>query len=494
MCLLTEAGVTTMRKISPLYRSLRCALPACLVLATSALLLQPGSANAQLGEATSIARAMRPEYMTRDVQIFVEGLQLDPSQAMIVETLFDDYNDTFELGLEGMSAQIEGMREQILEMKDDQDRLLDLVLVPISQWLVKRDALGEELLGNVQVILMPYQLELYPKFEQRLYREKHLHEGRFSGESTDLIRIYRDMQLDRQYQEQSDLVVDQYGHKLHDVLTQRTKALYGSPKDIKRLMHPTARDAEQNLIEIDEISRLRVQVREVNDEYAQLISDALPAAEADAFFNKVMEKSYPRVFRSTPAERIFEDAVIREDLDPDVITSIVALMQQYGIELEASNIDLLEAIRRDEPKKPRATAEVAMMRRLGEPIPRQGLDDIRNAIRARDELSRQYISQLRGLLSEEQFAELPGARRWIPREERRVNPVRIPDKGAQNGNKASAANNFKSTGEEVDSRGRVNATGAPGNDVENKKKSKTQSEDSDSEKDSTNTESSEDNS
>jgi hypothetical protein len=207
-----------------------------------------------------------------------------------------------------------------------------------------------------------------------------------------------------------------------------------------------------------------------------------------------MEKSYPRVFRSTPAERIFEDAVIREDLDPDVITSIVALMQQYGIELEASNIDLLEAIRRDEPKKPRATAEVAMMRRLGEPIPRQGLDDIRNAIRARDELSRQYISQLRGLLSEEQFAELPGARRWIPREERRVNPVRIPDKGAQNGNKASAANNFKSTGEEVDSRGRVNATGAPGNDVENKKKSKTQSEDSDSEKDSTNTESSEDNS
>ena len=134
------------------------------------------------------------------------------------------------------------MRDQIMEMKDDQDRLLDLVLAPISQWLVERDALGEELLSNVQVILVPYQIELYPAFEQRLYREKHLNEGRFSGESTDLVRVYRDMQLDRQHQEEADLVLEQYGHKLHDALKQRTKALYGSPTDIKRLMKPiTAR-------------------------------------------------------------------------------------------------------------------------------------------------------------------------------------------------------------------------------------------------------------
>ena len=92
-----------MRHFKIPHHSLFSLLPAWLVLATATLWVQPAPTNAQLGEATSIARAMRPEYMTRDVQIFVEGLQLDPSQAMIIETLFDDYNDAFELGLEQMS-------------------------------------------------------------------------------------------------------------------------------------------------------------------------------------------------------------------------------------------------------------------------------------------------------------------------------------------------------------------------------------------------------
>jgi len=450
-------------------------------------------AHAQLGEATSIARAMRPEYMTRDVQIFVEGLQLDASQALIVETLFDDYNDAFELGLEGMSSQIEGMRDQIMEMKDDQDRLLDLVLAPISQWLIERDALGEELLSNVQVILVPYQIELYPEFEQRLYREKHLHEGRFSGESTDLIRLYRDMQLDRQHQEEADLVVEQYGHKLHDALKQRTKALYGKPSDIKRLMNPTARDAEQNLIEIDEISRLRVQVRDINDEYAQLISQTLPPAEGEAFYESVMKSSYPRVYRPTAAQRIFEDAILREDLDTDLVMAIADLMEQYLVELEISNINLLDAIRSDEPKKPRATAEIAMLRRNGEPVPRQTIDDIRNAIRKRDELSRQYISQLRSLLSPQQFAELPGARRWIPREERRVAPVPVKDKNGITKNSSSMQNgDISSPGDNSNSP--LGQNGRMTVDSEKDKKSKGSNDDSNNEKDQTETGNAEDNS
>ena len=144
-------------------------------------------------------------------------------------------------------------------------------------------------------------------------------------------------------------------------------------------------------------------MRNVNDEYATAIAGALPSAQGEAFLLRAMESSYPRVYRTTPAERIFEDALIREDLDADLLMAIANLMEQYLIELEISNINLLEAIRTDEPKKPRATAEIAMLRREGEPVPRQPLDSIRNSIRQRDELSRQYIAQLRSLLTPEQF-------------------------------------------------------------------------------------------
>ena len=53
-----------------------------------AMMLIPASpASAQLG---AVAQAMEPEYFTRDLLIFIEGLDLDETQAVIAEAIFDD--------------------------------------------------------------------------------------------------------------------------------------------------------------------------------------------------------------------------------------------------------------------------------------------------------------------------------------------------------------------------------------------------------------------
>ena len=60
-------------------------------------------ASAQIGEGTGLAEALNPEFFNRDIVIFVEGLGLDDTQRIIVEAMFDDYQDGFEEARVAMS-------------------------------------------------------------------------------------------------------------------------------------------------------------------------------------------------------------------------------------------------------------------------------------------------------------------------------------------------------------------------------------------------------
>ena len=63
-----------------------------------------------LGQISGIGKAMKPEFFTRDLIIFIEGLDLDETQQIIVEALFDDYEQSFEEGIDRMEVRIEDIR------------------------------------------------------------------------------------------------------------------------------------------------------------------------------------------------------------------------------------------------------------------------------------------------------------------------------------------------------------------------------------------------
>ena len=70
-----------------------------------------------LAQLSGIGKAMKPEFFTRDLIIFIEGLDLDETQQIIVEALFDDYEQSFEEGINRMEVRIEDIQEDIEEDK-----------------------------------------------------------------------------------------------------------------------------------------------------------------------------------------------------------------------------------------------------------------------------------------------------------------------------------------------------------------------------------------
>ena len=81
-----------------------------LIVVCTAVLVPASPAQGQL---SGVAQAMEPEFFTRDLLIFIEGLDLDETQSVIAEAIFDDYEQQFDLGKAQMEMEIEEMEAEI---------------------------------------------------------------------------------------------------------------------------------------------------------------------------------------------------------------------------------------------------------------------------------------------------------------------------------------------------------------------------------------------
>ena len=64
------------------------------------------------GQMEYLAEAMRPQYMSRDLVVFAEGLNLDDGQEVIIEAMFDSYEDDFAVGWAETQERINRVAEQ----------------------------------------------------------------------------------------------------------------------------------------------------------------------------------------------------------------------------------------------------------------------------------------------------------------------------------------------------------------------------------------------
>jgi len=360
----------------------------------------------------SVAEAMNPEYLPRDLLVFVEGLDLDDSQQMIAEALFDDYQSNFDLGIERMKVEIESVREQIPSAGGDERKILRIVLSPLQDWIIDREAMGNQFLENIRVILMSEQRDRWEHFLRRLYREKHVRDGRFSGEAVNLFNVVRDLRLPEPLAEDLDLILEQYAIALDAGMKRRSAILRGPVHDI---FDPIINDRQRTL-DVNGLISTRLVIREVNEQYIQQLASALPAPQNDLFTRAAMIAGFPRIYRETPAQRLFRHAATRDAFDAAVIQAILTIEAEYLATLATQNEELLDVVRESEPKLEKERTEAAELRRAGG-RPERIIDPTRDVFRARDEMAREYIEQLRAMLSAEAFADLEGSRRWIPRDE-----------------------------------------------------------------------------
>jgi len=384
--------------------------------AIAALYMTPTS-SAQM---EYMAEAMRPEYMSRDLVVFAEGLNLDDTQEVIVESMFDSYEDDFEFGWATTQERLNKVAENLkVNPPDSTKGTLEPVFNALGDWLQEKRALDQGLLENVQAILIGDQKHLWQGFAQRLYREKHTNRGRLSGESVDLFTIVRDSDLSPIAESIIENNLVEYASALDIAMRNRDTILRGNPKKLFDTILSGNADRPPALI--DNLIRARIEVRDLNDRYIDIISSTLSDIDGENFRNRALKRGYTRIYRRTPAQRIFRQAAENERYPAETTVLILQLEGAYLQELGSINYNLLTLTRKHEPEVHRNRELAGQVRKNGG-TPKKLVDPTREVFKQREELGKRYIDLLRGILSPDEFIELDGARRWIPRSE-------LPDPG-----------------------------------------------------------------
>jgi hypothetical protein len=132
----------------------RSSILATLVLILPLLLTAP--ARAQFGGAAGFADAFRPDFLDRDMPLFVEHLKLEDWQRPIIEMLLLDYTHSFEAGIERVKNE---MRDaQTVLSRTDPDKVMEIILEPITRWDADRRVLRDEFLLNIRGTLSADQI------------------------------------------------------------------------------------------------------------------------------------------------------------------------------------------------------------------------------------------------------------------------------------------------------------------------------------------------
>lgn len=389
-----------------------------LIVVCTAVLVPASPAQGQL---SGVAQAMEPEFFTRDLLIFIEGLDLDETQSVIAEAIFDDYEQQFDLGKAQMEMEIEELTDELKAMRDtaDQDKILELVVSPIQSWMVRREELNDRLIENVRIILVPEQQALWTEFNRRLYREKRMDDGRFSGERVDLFVIARDVGVERG-DESLETVLLNYDIELDQALRARQRLIEGPKNDLLSALQNRTADPNFDMDNKKKAIKKRVAVRDINDRYREEIRLVLPEMLSTQFQDEALRRAYPKIFRKTNAERVFDDALAtydptsdNESADQATYDAIWSLYSEFLGKLSMLNNDIYMTTRSSEPELELARLENSLRRSRGEDIVRP-VDPVKELQQKKRELEREYIDRLRALLGDDQFVELNGARRYVP--------------------------------------------------------------------------------
>lgn len=360
-------------------------------------------------QVTGLTEAMQPEYFTRDLIIFIEGLDLDENQQLIIEALFDDYEQSFNVGIANMENRIEEIQGQIKELKDDPQQVLEMVLAPIEDWVNERQVLGDQLIENVRVILIPEQETMWIEFTRKLEIEKQAPHGILSGEGINLYHTIRDMSLDQTSTAMIQPAMNTWASELQGAMRKRARLMRGPHTTIMESINASdsKADIDRKLSVID----ARIDVRNVNDHGIESIAEVLQGEERDVFLNKSLMVAYPKAYNRQPAQRILEAAAANTTYSEDVQVAIDNLLSEYLSEVAGYNDRILLSVHRHEPEYEREKIRNRQRKKNGEDTIKYQ-DPTREIIAERKKMGLAYIERLKALLTPEEFNELPGSRRY----------------------------------------------------------------------------------
>lgn len=385
----------------PFLRLKTCVLAA--VISAGSALTVATPAHAQFGAQAGFADSFRPEFLDRDMPLFVEILQLEDWQRPIVEVLLQDYMISFDSGVDEVKNQMRALQGRIGTARPD--TVMELILEPLTAWDTERAALGALFLNNVKAQLTSDQISRWPRFERTLRREKELPKGELMGESVDLYTLVRTMRFPYEIEEGLDPILVEYELALDSALSVRAAKIASLQDEIKNAM--AGMDFEAGLRATDQIMSTRVLVRRVQDENIEKISASLPNELGEQFRRAALLDGYPRAFRPTPIPLFIESIRSLPDLSESQISQLDDIETDFELRLDNLEMRVVDAYRLNEPGESRKKVQRMIDRRNGKDLDRvTSLAD--RLIAEKNDLVDETKRRILAILSPEQTGSIPG--------------------------------------------------------------------------------------
>lgn len=347
--------------------------------------------------------------VTRDhLKQYARVLGLSADQLAAAELLVDAAIQQHTLAKVEMTEKLGDLRAEAAE-SGDWHILMDEMPPVREKYAAAREKIEKDFFDDLKLLLTPDQETKWDAVERTHRRLTTIGQGALAGECVDLVALCGALDPPADVQEKLAPILDRYELELDRALVDRNAL----QDEQGAMMMPSGTNGARRL-DMDAISKLTAKIREasekvrdVNQSYARQIGGILTGDLAAQFETLWRKGSYPKVYAKTYTSKVLTAATGFEDLTDDQRARLKQLAARYERELDAANKKWVKAIEESEGEGGGGVMMGAggqmMMVEMGD---EQGgpVDDAR---KARLDLNRNYLAQVRGLLSPEQRERLP---------------------------------------------------------------------------------------
>jgi hypothetical protein len=384
-------------------RSIRSRL-ATAVIGVGLLCAAVTPATAQFGGRGGMATLFVPDYLPRDLPVFVDSLSLEEWQRPILEALLEDYNTNFNTAADGVRAKMGQFKDAAAGASPE--KVVEMITRPLMEWASEKKKLQNDFLASVKSQLSDVQSESWPRLQRALRREKSLPNGELSGESLNLLLLAREIDASPLALDAARVAMDEYELKLDEALAARDAEVDATITPLLQAM--STNDAQRGVAAQERIMQRRIAVRAVQDSGITAISTAFGGDLGHNFEKRALKRAFPPVYGPDPVNPLFEAAQALSDLSVEQKSKIAALKTQFDSEHGALQTRYVEAIRQSEPTEPRRRTDLAAKKAAGGTIKYTDAPEVEKIKDERQDLFSRYRAMLAEILTDSQKDAVPG--------------------------------------------------------------------------------------
>lgn len=385
-----------------------------------------------------IVRNSDQRFDREELDRLIEEVRLDESQAILAESLFQGYRDATSDGLKSVhdfrtgAAFMDGKRnEQDQEQMQAQFRKAQEAE---RKWRHDRQALEESLFSDIRSLLSDEQSERrWPVYERGYRRRTQLApRAQLPGEGIDLIALVAEMEVSDEQRASIEPMLSQYAIELDRGIVSRNEILDAITNEMDQMtLGETGEPAggPDRMMLLNQKARdKRAVLVDTNRRYCGMLASSLGPSSGMELQERFDQKSFPRIFAPTAADRFLERALGSDSLTGDQRARLNGVKEDYeqrvgfinrewlDLELEKDKLMRTPAEQREKERKSDDEPRISMVMMsssgdgnvmVHEPPPSDMVDRIFEVRKQKHQLVQETIDRVYDILNDAQREALP---------------------------------------------------------------------------------------